>query len=138
MIAFDLKCARDHVFESWFPDSAAFDAQRRSGRVACPVCGERRVAKALMAPNLAKGATAIQAKRAVTAATVETLVRLREQVEQHCDPVGPRFAEEARKIHYGEVEKRNIYGQTSEDEARTLKDEGIEFCEIPWIQRPDG
>ena len=62
---------------------------------------------------------------------------LRAHVEKNCDYVGPAFAEEARKIHYGETEKRNIYGEASSEEAESLKDEGVEFGRIPWLPRED-
>ncbi len=154
MISFDLRCAAGHVFEAWFPDSAGYDEQRRGGKLCCPVCGGGRVEKALMTPNLAHGAKASQAGDAAadtardsagamagdkeaTAKTVKMLVKMREQVEKNCDHVGDRFAEEARKIHYGEVDKRNIYGRATGEESQELKDEGIEFGEIPWLPHID-
>jgi len=68
---------------------------------------------------------------------IRAVRELRQKVEQSCDYVGPDFAEEARKIHYGETDPRGIYGETSDDEARALKDEGIEFCRVPWPTRQD-
>jgi len=162
MISFDLKCVAGHVFEAWFPDSAGYDAQRRRGKLCCPVCGGRKVEKALMTPNVAHGAQASapgagtaeaegdmggdpggdpgadsDADKKATAKTVRMLVKLREQVEQNCDHVGDKFAEEARKIHYGEVDKRNIYGRATGEETRELREEGIEFGEIPWVPNFD-
>jgi hypothetical protein len=168
MISFDLKCVSGHVFEAWFPDSAGYDAQRRGGKLCCPVCGGRKVEKALMTPNVARGAQAahgaqasegdesigepggepggdtdsgagddLGADKEATAKTLKMLVKLRQQVEQNCDHVGDKFAEEARKIHHGEVDKRNIYGRATGEEARELKEEGIEFGEIPWLPNLD-
>ena len=145
MIAYDLKCSRGHVFEAWFRDSATFEKQRRGGEAPCPVCGGTEVEKALMTPNVARGGEAEHASAEARAAgearsageAMQALTKLREQVEKNCDDVGDNFAEEARKIHFGEVEKRNIYGQTTPDEAKDLKEDGVEFGEIPWVPRRD-
>ena len=149
MILYDLRCRRGHVFEAWFRDSAAYDDQAAAGKVLCPACGSRKVEKALMAPRVSKGqeATAGQeAKPKVPVARAETekaaetmreLAELRQKVEENFDYVGPNFAEEARKIHYGEADAHNIYGETSDEEAESLKDEGISFGRIPWIPRHD-
>ncbi len=142
MISYDLKCSKGHVFEAWFPDSGAYEILCRGGKAACPVCGDAKVEKALMTPNVARGGAsagenALKDEKEVTAEAMKTLVKLREQVEENCDHVGDNFAEEARKIHYGEADTRNIYGEATGDEAKELKEEGVEFGEIPWIQRPD-
>jgi hypothetical protein len=136
MILYDLKCHSGHVFEAWFRDSAAYDAQRKSRKVQCPVCGTGRVDKAPMAPRLAKGAAdaPVSQDHASTQA-MEFLGQVRDHIEKNCDYVGPEFAEEARKIHYGETDKRNIYGEASDDEAKSLKEEGVEFGQIPWVSR---
>lgn len=132
MIVYRLVCDQDHEFESWFPDSAAYDTQAVKGQVACPVCDSRKIRKAPMAPRIGKG-------RSETAAVEmkAALRRLRDEVEKNCEPVGDRFADEARKIHYGEAEKRSIYGQATADEARELTEEGVDFGVIPWARRED-
>ncbi|MGD1880102.1 MAG: DUF1178 family protein [Kiloniellaceae bacterium] len=159
MIVYDLKCRKDHVFEAWFPDSASFAEQAAGGKVLCPVCGSRKVAKALMAPNvvakkgrtagpvkadakapgggMAPGAAAVTADQdSEKAGQLRRLLRdLRDHVEKNCDYVGPAFAEEARKIHYGETDARGIYGETSADEAEALAEEGIEVARVPWLPR---
>lgn len=153
MIVFDLKCRRDHVFEAWFPDSASFAEQADSGKVLCPVCGSRKVAKALMAPKVHKGREAKPEARpspqpgrsqggtlavadSEKAGELRRMLReLREHVESNCDYVGGEFAEEARRIHYGESDPRGIYGETSDDEAKALEDEGIEVARVPWLPR---
>ncbi len=142
MIVYDLKCRKDHVFEAWFPDSAAFDAQAGAGKIVCPVCGSRKVAKAPMAPRLAprkngEVATAGGAASAEAATVMRRLRDLRAQVEKNCDYVGDHFADEARKIHYREVGPRGIYGEASPQEANDLRDEGIEVGVIPWVPRED-
>ncbi|MGH6934409.1 MAG: DUF1178 family protein [Dongiaceae bacterium] len=138
MILFDLRCAQDHVFEAWFRDNAAYDAQARAGKVGCPICGSRKVEKAPMAPRIGKAATDKPASMAVSTEMVELrkqLVELRAKVEANCDYVGGKFAEEARRIHYGEADKRGIYGEATDDDARELSDEGIEFARVPWPTR---
>lgn len=137
MIVFDLKCRKAHVFEAWFRDSESFGAQVAAGKVQCPVCGSKKVEKALMAPNVAKGeARQTAAADAGQAAEIrQKLKEIRQHVEQNCDYVGAEFAEEARKIHYGEAESRGIYGETSEEEAKALEDEGVAVKKVPWLPR---
>ncbi len=138
MILFDLKCANEHVFEAWFKDSEAFDRQAEGCEIACPVCGDTGVAKALMAPRLGKGGRERAGKAAEHAKRYAAFAsEMRRRVEDNCDYVGPQFAEEARKIHYGEAEARGIYGEASDDDAKSLDDEGIEFQHIPWAPRED-
>ena len=150
MIVFDIQCNNDHVFESWFADSESYDKQAKKGIVECPVCGSNKVKKAPMAPNIATGASSVPADERSKASGPDTvnakkqtarymtmLVKMRQHVEANCDYVGNKFAEEARRIHYGETEKHNIYGEASSEEARALHDEGVEFGAIPWPRRPD-
>ncbi len=136
MVVYDIRCSHDHVFEAWFPDSAAFDAQAKAGHVACPACGDVRVVRAPMAPNISTGKGDAE-RRAAAEHAVKVLTNMREFIENSCDNVGGRFAEEARKIHYGESAPRNIYGRATGDEAEALQDEGIEFGELPWPSRGD-
>ncbi len=151
MIVFDLRCRKDHVFEAYFADSATYEAQVKRGEIACPVCGDSKIAKAPMAPNIAvsgkaKGET-VPAKApdrqrtppppAEMAQAIATLRKMRSFIEQNFDHVGKRFPEEARKIHYGDVERRNIYGDATREEAGSLEEEGIEIGEIPWVPRHD-
>lgn len=132
MIKYDLKCEQDHRFEAWFRDSAGYDEQRAAGEVTCPHCGSTAVEKAPMAPRLAGNG---KAKAEMLARMRTELTALRQKVEENCDYVGPRFAEEARKIHYGESEARGIYGETSADEAKELADEGVAFSRVPWLPK---
>ena len=149
MILYSLCCSKDHGFDAWFPNSAAFDKQAKKGIVACPICGDTKVRKAIMAPRISKGAAKAkeggrsrppapspQPTNHVMAPQMrEMLQELRKQVETNCDYVGDRFAEEARKIHYGETEERGIYGEASDSEATALEEEGIEVGRIPWLPR---
>ncbi len=138
MIVFDLKCRKSHVFEAWFPDSAAFDNQAAAGKVVCPACGSTKVTKALMAPNItARRDLSSTEQKAAAAATLTLLKQVREEVEKNCDYVGDRFAEEARRIHYGETTKRNIYGEATDEQAEEMLEEGVAFGRIPWLRRDD-
>jgi hypothetical protein len=148
MIVFDLRCHKDHVFEAWFASSEAFDEQSKAGAVACPLCGSAKVAKALMAPAVAgtrksdeptpraEGAEGSEPAQQTT--YFNALKELRAHVENTCDYVGPNFAEEARKMHYGEAEKRNIYGEATERQAKSLREEGVDCHQIPWLPNQDG
>ena len=140
MIVFDLTCGNDHGFEAWFPSSEAYDKQRRARKVRCPVCGDAKIAKGLMAPSVAGSKKTGGGKATHTAGPTAYMAALREfrqHVEANCDDVGERFPEEARKMHYGETEKRNIYGEATEAEAETLNEEGIECQRIPWVPGHD-
>ena len=144
MIRYSLVCEAGHGFESWFPSSDSFDTQVTRGLVACPVCDSTAVGKALMVPSIARtdrGPVARPAQAEAPVALIaepERQVRamlkaLREHVVSNSEHVGPRFPEEARKIHYGEAEGRSIYGEASPAEARALIDEGIEVAAIPIL-----
>ncbi|HEX2477800.1 MAG TPA: DUF1178 family protein [Geminicoccaceae bacterium] len=134
MILFDLRCKDGHAFEAWFRDSTAYEDQVAAGDLACPVCGSAEVSKALMAP-------AVNSRPKIDAAPAATAMRawrrVQDHIEKNFDHVGPRFAEEARKIHHGETEKRSIYGEATTAEAKELRDEGIEVSQIPWLPRHD-
>jgi hypothetical protein len=135
MILFALRCAADHEFEGWFRNGAAFETQSAAGEIVCPSCGSKDVAKAPMAPHLARSRKDEGAPG--PAQIRKALEEVRRQVEANCDYVGDQFAEEARRIHYGEADARNIYGEASAEDAKTLSEEGIEFTRIPWPSRTD-
>lgn len=135
MISFTLRCSKDHEFEGWFQNSAAFDEQVQKKKIACPICGTRKVEKALSAPMVASSKARDAAKTEVAHAKAkQMLAMMRKEVKETCDYVGTEFAEEARKIHYGETEARGIYGETSLEEAQELVEEGIEVNAIPWME----
>ena len=135
MIRFALRCAAGHEFEGWFRSGDGFEAQQKAGEIACPHCGDTGVEKGLMAPNIGRTR---ESRAPVSPAQLRAaLVELRRQVETNCDYVGERFAEEARRIHYGESERRGIYGEATAEDARGLAEEGIEFGRIPWPARTD-
>ena len=181
MILFDLLCSKDHRFEAWFRDSGSFDRLVAIGEIQCALCGDTKVRKALMAPNISTSkatddrapgekaeeiapptdgsgperpaaiptdqqqAMAVQENAGPldgaghvpvpekVAAAMRVLREVQCHVEKNFDHVGGRFAEEARKMHYGEAEKRSIYGEASRDEAEELAEEGIEINQMPWL-----
>jgi len=131
MIVYSLRCETGHEFEGWFKDSAAFDAQSAANKLVCPVCGARGVEKAIMAPAVAgtkkKDVSAPEEMRKMR----QFMTGLRKYVQDNAEYVGPRFAEEARKIHYGETEERQIYGESTVQEAVELVEEGIDVAPLP-------
>lgn len=134
MIKYDLTCRKDHRFEGWFASSAAYDEQSEHGEIACPVCNSRKIAKAPMAPSVAKSAVTKSGTKALTPAAMRAaLVELRRHVEGNAENVGEGFAEEARAIHHGEAEDRPIYGDATAEESEALADEGINVARIPWV-----
>lgn len=135
MILFKLRCPVEHEFDAWFRDNAAYDRQRSRGLIACPECGDNEVEKAVMAPRPRRSSA--ETKAPSPAEMRRALQELRKHVETNCDYVGPRFAEEARRIHRGESEARGIYGEATPTELRTLADEGIDVARIPWIPPND-
>jgi hypothetical protein len=152
MIRYALVCAKGHSFESWFQNSAAYDRQAKRKLVSCPVCGSSEVEKEIMSPRLAGARHREEAPVAVPVPSNEKtpvaivspqerelrtkLKELRDHLTQNSDYVGQKFPEEARKMHYGEIDHRSIYGEASPDEAHKLHEEGIEFHPLPVL--PDG
>ena len=138
MILFDLKCGEGHVFEAWFRNSGAYEAQAAANEIACPICGDTRIAKAPMAPRIGKSRQEVEKTETATlrrAEVMRELVELRRKVEEKCDYVGDRFAEEARRIHYGEIEKRDIYGEATETETTELRKRASWSSGFPGFQR---
>ena len=137
MIRYSLTCSDSHAFEAWFADSAAYEAQKAKGILACPVCGSVDVGKALMAPAVSTARKQDSVRLAANVPEHEdpaaVLRKLKKHLTENADYVGPRFAEEARRIHYNEAEKRGIYGEASPEDARALAEEGIEFHPLPML-----
>lgn len=139
MIKYSVRCGKDHVFEAWFKDSVTFDAQSKSGDIVCPQCGNNLVVKAPMAPRIVKSqqSDVLHESRAreVAERILEAAVEMRKEVEANCDYVGGQFADEARKIHYGEADERGIYGEASDEETQELDDEGIDVIKLPNVRK---
>ena len=146
MIVYDLSCPKDHRFESWFRNSNVVEKLIKAGQVVCPHCGSTKVQKAPMIgkTSIAKSSDDAAAPQApqptgeLTAAmekAAEAFSELRKAIEKNFDNVGGKFAEEARRIHYGESEKRGIYGEATIKETKDLLDEGIEVLPLPRSRR---
>jgi hypothetical protein len=159
MIHYDLQCGAEHRFDGWFKDSASFEKQAARGLLECPICGDAKVARALMTPSVPKKGRALvpvtppqppatpppspPAPVAVAGPRLPDqvramLMRVRQEVERNCDYVGEAFADEARRIHNGESTARGIYGEASGDDVEALAEDGIEVQRIPWLPRADG
>jgi hypothetical protein len=153
MIRYNLRCERGHAFESWFQSSSAYETQEKRRLVNCPACGSAKVERAIMAPQIVSRKSRDRAAPApvpatsteVTAPTSTPLMmaqerelrvklrELRDHIVKNADNVGERFPNEARKMHYGDIEHRPIYGEASPDEARSLIDEGVEVSPLPVL-----
>ena len=150
MIRYNLRCERGHAFESWFQNSAAYESQEKRKLVSCPSCGSVKVERAIMAPQIVskKSSRAEPASAASTEVTAPAstplmmaqerelrakLKELRDHIVKNADNVGERFPNEARKMHYGDIEHRPIYGEASPDEARSLIEEGVEVSPLPVL-----
>jgi hypothetical protein len=155
MIRYNLRCDRGHSFESWFQSSSAYESQEKRKLVNCPACGSAKVERAIMSPQIVskKGrdkppspAEAADAPSTEVATPTSTpllmaqerelrvkLKELRDHITKNADNVGERFPNEARKMHYGDIEHRPIYGEASPDEARALIDEGVEVSPLPVL-----
>jgi hypothetical protein len=154
MIHYRLRCAKGHAFESWFQSSSAYEAQEKRNLVSCPVCGSSKVERDIMAPQIAskKGresavpspppaepppstppTPSTQLMMAQERELRAKLKELRDHIVKNADNVGERFPNEARKMHYGDIEHRPIYGEASPEEARALIDEGVEVAPLPVL-----
>jgi hypothetical protein len=134
VIKYRLQCAHGHEFEGWFASSASYDGQLEAGQLTCPECNSREVGKSIMAPNVATRARPDAAADDDMPARYSNLVReVKRVLTTSSEDVGARFPEEARKIHYREVEQRAIRGTASLDEARALVEEGVEIMALPRL-----
>lgn len=158
MIRYALVCAEEHEFDGWFAGSQDFDRQIEERLVECPICGSAAVTKALMAPSVATArsrpspavATApgesagsvpaavanhpvLSGADAKTRKVLDAMRQLKQRLISTAEYVGPDFAEEARKMHYGEAEARGIYGEATVADAAALHEEGIEVHVLPTL-----
>jgi hypothetical protein len=154
MIRYALVCDNAHEFESWFATSSNFEEQAARGLVSCPICDSAKVERAIMAPNVARTdlgprqaepasepAPAVTAPPATPMALMgekevafrEMLAALHKHVTENAEHVGLRFAEEALKIHHGEADDRAIYGEATQEDARLLHEEGVDFMPLPRL-----
>jgi hypothetical protein len=154
MIVYELRCSTGHGFEAWFRNSDAYDQQHAAHQISCPICGADDVSKAPMAPRIGRSKSEsrerVPMRNAPTGETTQPrmnpeqirmvmtkIAELNQHIAATCDYVGKEFPEEARKIHYGETEHREIYGEATPKEAAELREEGIAVASVPWIRRSD-
>ncbi|ODM72231.1 DUF1178 family protein [Bradyrhizobium elkanii] len=151
MIRYTLRCERGHQFESWFQSSSAYESQEGRHLIDCPSCGSSKIERAIMAPQVVSKKGREPARPAPTAPVEAAgnestslmmaqerelrskLKELRDHIVKNADNVGDRFPNEARKMHYGDIEHRPIYGEASPEEARALIDEGVEVSPLPTL-----
>lgn len=143
MKVFNLQCSRRHSFEGWFGSEDDFQGQLARSLIACPLCADGEIQKMPSAPRLNLGAqpagqTAFgKAGRAAASSTAvarqAAFFKALRHVVNNTEDVGQRFADEARRMHYGDVQARNIRGQTSAHEAVELLEEGIEVMPLPML-----
>lgn len=148
MKVLDLQCAHQHVFEGWFGSEDDFHQQLERGLVSCPLCGDQRVEKKLSAPrlNLRAGRDAPGAAHGPEGLTLSNhpaqaelaelqarMLKAMREIMVNTEDVGERFAEQARAMHHGEIERRNIRGQTSAAVALELLEEGVEVMPLPML-----
>jgi len=134
MIRYALSCDQDHGFEAWFASSSDYDVQAERGLVECPVCGSRGVSKQIMAPSVTgtkKSAPSPDMAAKMQTMMMEAAREVRAHVEQNFDYVGDAFAREARDIHEGRSEKREIYGEATPADVKKLKDDGVPVAPLP-------
>jgi hypothetical protein len=135
MIRYALACDHDHGFEAWFASSSDYDAQAARGLVECPFCGSTGVRKQVMAPAVAgtKKAAPAPDMAKMQAMMMQAARQVRDHVEQNFDYVGDAFAREARDIHEGRSEKREIYGEATPADIKKLKDDGVPCAALPSL-----
>jgi hypothetical protein len=133
MIKYSLICDNDHVFEAWFSDSESFEKQNKKNLISCLTCSSTKIKKDIMAPRISSGKQKNNRLNQKKDKIEMILNKVRKHVESNFDYVGDKFADEARAIHYGEKEEREIYGETSIDDAVELIEEGINVEPLPGI-----
>lgn len=137
MIKYRLICAEGHEFEAWFASSDSYEAQAEAGQIICPRCGGHDVTKAIMAPAVSARTRETEAPAQAPAAPeseprfMDLLREFRRSIVANSEDVGEGFSEEARKIHYGDADARNIRGTATNEEAEALSEEGIDIIPLP-------
>jgi len=134
MIRYALQCEHEHGFEAWFGSSSDYDDQAARGLVECPYCASRAVSKQIMAPAVrgTKKTVALD-PTAMQTMMMQAVREVRAHVEENFDYVGDAFAREARDIHEGRSEKREIYGEATPAEVKKLKDDGVPCAPLPSL-----
>jgi hypothetical protein len=136
VIHYSLICENEHKFDGWFRNAEAYERQHESGIVTCPVCTSNKVDKALMAPSVSRASSekvSLSIGHPEQQQLRAAMQALRDKVVSEADYVGDKFAEEARKIHFKEVDARGIYGEATREEVTGLIEEGVDFMPLPHV-----
>jgi hypothetical protein len=137
VIHYSLVCDKSHKFDGWFASAGAYDAQKGRGLVTCPICLTTAVDKALMSPAISRAGSdkvALSIGHPQHAELQAAMKALRNKVTSEADYVGDKFAEEARKIHFKEVDQRGIYGEATREEVASLVEDGVDFMPLPAVK----
>ena len=133
MIKYSLECNQSHTFDAWFSDSLNFEKQNKNNQISCPNCSSLKIKKSIMAPSIpSKNYKSNLLNEKKDKAEV-ILSKVRKHVEDNFDYVGDKFADEARSMHYGEKEEREIYGETTIEDAVDLIEEGVNVKPMPGV-----
>lgn len=132
MVAFDLICSNGHLFECWFKDNASYEEQMAASMITCPICSDTKVVRVFSPFMINRGGGERKKEEEILYQTSQII---QEYLDKHFENVGPEFAKEALKIHYGEAENRNIRGTATPAEEVILKEEGVRFIKIPIYKK---
>ena len=138
MIKYNLKCNKDHEFESWFSNSDEFDKLNKKGLLECIYCSSKQISKSIMAPMVSNSKTNVEQNKIIKnnyRSEKNKLLKLRKYIENNFDYVGKDFSKKVREIYYDKKKKKAIYGTTTSEERKELSEEGINLLSIPWINK---
>ena len=139
MIKYNLKCNKEHEFESWFSNSKEFDKLNKKNLLECIYCSSKKITKSIMAPMISnlKNKNDDQMKIANNSIKHEkqNLLEMRKFIEKNFDYVGENFSKKVREVYYDKKNKKAIYGTTTPEEREELAEEGIDLFSIPWVNK---
>jgi len=133
MIKYSLECNQSHTFDAWFSDSLNFEKQNKKNQISCPNCSSLKIKKSIMAPSIPSKNYKSDLLNEKKDKVEVVLSKVRKHVEDNFDYVGDKFADEARSMHYGEKEEREIYGETTIEDAVDLIEEGVNVKPMPGV-----
>ena len=138
MIKYNLKCNKDHEFESWFSNSNEFDKLNKKGLLECIYCSSKQISKSIMAPMVSSSKINYEQNKIIKNNYKNEkikLLKLRKYIENNFDYVGKDFSKKVREIYYDKKNKKAIYGTTTHEEREELAEEGIELFSVPWVNK---
>ena len=138
MIKYNLKCNKEHEFESWFSNSDEFDKLNKKGLLECIYCSSKQISKSIMAPMVSNSKTNVEQNKIIKnnyRSEKNKLLKLRKYIENNFDYVGKDFSKKVREVYYDKKSKKAIYGTTTHEEREELAEEGIELFSVPWVNK---